>query len=143
MAFPFGLRNAAQDAQRLAALHTSSEPVNIEFVGMADYVSESIHDLLVGASENLFDSNSSEASHHPSRECIMVNTPERPPPRPTPATLPEEAPIPRRPRGLNSCKTGKRKSTSPCISWSRNASKLDDSWDTAEIPGVHVPAPMR
>jgi len=62
--------------QRLVALHTSLLPANIEFMGMADYVSESIQDLLAGQSENFSDSDSSEGSHHSWRECFMANTPE-------------------------------------------------------------------
>ena len=50
-------------------------PVDVEFMGMADYVSESFHDLLTGVSENISDSDSSEASHHPSHECFMANIP--------------------------------------------------------------------
>jgi hypothetical protein len=52
-------------------------PVNDEFVGMADYILECFHDLLVGDSEAISDSNSNRGSHHPSRECFMVETPER------------------------------------------------------------------
>jgi len=44
-------------------------------MGMADYVSESFHDLLTGVSENISDSDSSETSHHPSHECFMENIP--------------------------------------------------------------------
>jgi hypothetical protein len=42
------------------------------FVGMADHIVDSIHDFLESGSETFFDSNSSEGSHHPSRECFMV-----------------------------------------------------------------------
>ena len=35
-----------------------ADTMNNEFVGMADYVSESIHDLLVDPSESLFGSGS-------------------------------------------------------------------------------------
>jgi hypothetical protein len=39
--------------------------MNTKFIGMADYMSKSIHDLLAGASESLSDSGSSKAIHHP------------------------------------------------------------------------------
>ena len=43
---------------------------------MTEYVAESFHDLLAGESESLSNSDSSRGSHHPSRECFMVGTPE-------------------------------------------------------------------
>jgi hypothetical protein len=43
-----------------------------EFMGMTDYVMESFYDLLIGDSEEIFDSNSSRGSHHPSRECFRA-----------------------------------------------------------------------
>jgi hypothetical protein len=46
-----------------------------EFVGMVDYLVESIHDLLTGDSETISDSNSSRGSHHPLHECFMADTP--------------------------------------------------------------------
>ena len=49
--------------------------MNDEFVGMTEYVVESFYDLLVGDSE-LSNSDFSRGSHHPSRECFMVGTPE-------------------------------------------------------------------
>ena len=51
-------------------------PTNDEFMGMTEYVAESFHDLLAGESESPSDSDSSRGSHHPSRECFMVGTPE-------------------------------------------------------------------
>jgi hypothetical protein len=39
---------------------------------MADYVMESIHDLLVSDSETISDSTSSQGSYHPLRECFMA-----------------------------------------------------------------------
>jgi hypothetical protein len=45
-----------------------------EFIGMADYIVDSIHDLLESGSGMLSDSNSSEGSHHISRECFMAET---------------------------------------------------------------------
>jgi hypothetical protein len=53
---------------------SSSLPVNDEFVGMADYFMESIHDLLASDSESISGSISSKGSHHPSRECFMAKT---------------------------------------------------------------------
>jgi len=54
-----------------------TEPVgmtNTEFIGMADYVSESVHNLLTDPSESLSSSGSNEASHHPSHECFMEDS---------------------------------------------------------------------
>jgi hypothetical protein len=47
-------------------------PTNDEFVGMADYIMESIHDLLVSDSKTIFDSASSQGSYDPSSECFMA-----------------------------------------------------------------------
>jgi hypothetical protein len=41
---------------------------------MTDYITKSFHDLLVGDSEVISNSNSSRGSHHPSRECFMADT---------------------------------------------------------------------
>jgi hypothetical protein len=46
--------------------------MNDEFVEMADYVTKSFYDLLMGDSEGISISDSSRGSHHPSRECFMV-----------------------------------------------------------------------
>ena len=51
--------------------------MNDKFMEMTEYVTESFHDLLIGESESPSSSNSSRGSHHPSRECFMVGTPER------------------------------------------------------------------
>jgi hypothetical protein len=40
---------------------------------MADYIEESIHDLLAKDSESISDSASSQGSYHPSRECFMAD----------------------------------------------------------------------
>lgn len=45
---------------------------NDEFVGMADYASESVYDLLETDFEPLSGSPSGDGSHHPSRECFMA-----------------------------------------------------------------------
>jgi hypothetical protein len=76
MRFPFGLRNTAEDAHHLAAVHFGSSLTNGEFVGMMDYISKSFHDLLAGEPEAVLDSGSSGGSHHPSRECFMAGVPE-------------------------------------------------------------------
>ena len=76
VAFLFGLRNATGTVGHLMAQRMHPSPMNDEFVGMTEYVVESFHDLLTGDFELLSDSNSSKGSHHPSRECFMVGTPE-------------------------------------------------------------------
>jgi hypothetical protein len=50
--------------------------MNDEFVGMADFFVEPIHDLLASDSESISGSAFSEGSHHPSWECSMVETSE-------------------------------------------------------------------
>ena len=88
-AFPFGLRNAVQDmwrliTQRMASKPADTEPIDTtdtefgdttktEFIGMADYVSESIHDL-ADPSESLSVSGSCDVSHHLSHECFMADS---------------------------------------------------------------------
>ena len=54
----------------------SPPPTDDKFMRMDDYIAESFHDLLMGDSESISDSDSSRESHHPSRECFMVGTPE-------------------------------------------------------------------
>jgi hypothetical protein len=73
--FPFGLRNVAQDVQRLVALRFDSLPTDSEFVGMTNYILESFHDLLIGESEAISDSNFSGGSHHPSRKVLHGGPP--------------------------------------------------------------------
>jgi hypothetical protein len=46
--------------------------MNDKFVGLADYIVESIHDLLVSDLESISDSTSSQGSYHPSHECFMA-----------------------------------------------------------------------
>ena len=72
--FPFGLRNAVRTIGHLVAQRMHPSPTDDEFVGMMDYVAESFHDLLMGDSEMISDSDSSRGSHHPSRECFMAGT---------------------------------------------------------------------
>ena len=73
---PFGLRNAAETVGHLVAQCMPSFPVNDEFVGMTEYVTESFHDLFTEETKSPSASNSSRGSHHPSRECFMAGTPE-------------------------------------------------------------------
>jgi hypothetical protein len=47
--------------------------MNDEFVGLADYIEESIHDLLASDSESISDFASSQGSYQPSRECFMTD----------------------------------------------------------------------
>ena len=75
IAVSFDLRNAARTVGHLAVQRMYPPPMDDEFVGMADYIAESFHDLLEGDSESISDSNSSRGSHHPSRECFMEGTP--------------------------------------------------------------------
>jgi hypothetical protein len=70
--FPFGLRNAAGMVGHLTAQRMHPPPLNDEFVGMVEYITESFYDLLTGDSEGIAESNSSRGSHHPSRECFMA-----------------------------------------------------------------------
>ena len=49
-------------------------PANDEFMGMAEYIVESFHDLLTRESKSPSDFDSSRGSHHPSRECFMAGT---------------------------------------------------------------------
>ena len=76
MALPLGLRNATKIVGHLVAQCTPPFPENDEFVGMAEYVMESFHDLLVKELESCSSSNSSRGSYHPSRECFMAGSPE-------------------------------------------------------------------
>ena len=45
-------------------------------MGMTEYVTKSFHNLLAGESELHSGSDSSRGSHHPSRECFIIGTPE-------------------------------------------------------------------
>lgn len=75
-AFPFGLCNAAVTVASLVARGHMPTPADIEFIGMADHVVDSIYNILSSGSETLFDSDSSAGSHHLSRECFMVEVSE-------------------------------------------------------------------
>ena len=70
-----GLRNATKTVGHLVVQRTPPSPMNDEFVGMTEYVTESFHDLLTGELELPFDSDYSRGSHHFSRECFMAGNP--------------------------------------------------------------------
>ena len=72
-----GLRNTAETVGHLVAQRTPPSPMNDEFMGMTEYVTESFHDLLAGELKSPSNSDSSRRSHHPSCECFMVGTPDR------------------------------------------------------------------
>jgi hypothetical protein len=76
MVFPYGLHNTAQVIECHVAWLSSLPPASDEFVGMADFFMELIHDPLASDSESISGFASSEGSHHPSRECFMVETSE-------------------------------------------------------------------
>ena len=62
----FGLCNATRTIGHLTVQCMYPPPMDDEFMGMADYVMESFHDLLIGDSESISDSDSSRGVHHPS-----------------------------------------------------------------------------
>jgi hypothetical protein len=70
--YPFGLRNSAEVISSYVPQWMRPSYTNSEFVGMADYISESIYDLLGMGSESLSTSRSRDGSHHPLHECFMV-----------------------------------------------------------------------
>ena len=76
MVLSFSLRNAAATVSHLVAQRTIPSPVNNEFVGMIESITESLHDLLTEGPGSDSSSDSSRGSRHPSRECFMVGTPE-------------------------------------------------------------------
>ena len=73
-AFPFGLCNAVATAGHLVALRMVQPPTNSEFVGVIEHDTESLHKLLTKEPGSSSSSDSSRGSHHPSRECFMVET---------------------------------------------------------------------
>ena len=74
--FPYGLRNTVATACHLMALRMVQTPANIEFVGVIEHDTESLHKLLIEEPESSSSSGSSMGSHHPSRECFMADTSE-------------------------------------------------------------------
>jgi hypothetical protein len=61
-----------QIVRRHTVRHSGLPPTNDEFVGMADYIMELIHELLTSDSKTISDSASSQGSYHPSHECFMA-----------------------------------------------------------------------
>ena len=55
----FGLRDAAETIGHLTSQRMPLSPTNDEFMGMTEYVVESLHDLLIGESESPSNSDSS------------------------------------------------------------------------------------
>jgi hypothetical protein len=76
MAFPYGLRNVAQVIECHVARLSSPTLTSNEFVGMAEFFVETIHDRPASDLESISGSASSKGSHHPSRECFMAETSE-------------------------------------------------------------------
>jgi len=73
---PFGLRNVAATVSHLLAQRTIPSPMNNEFMGMIESITESLHDLLAEGPGSDSSSDSGRGSHHPSRECFMAETSE-------------------------------------------------------------------
>jgi hypothetical protein len=73
MALLFSLRNTTMVVDRHIAQRMCSPPADNEFIGMADYLMESIIDLLTLDSESIFDSGLSRGRYHPSRKCFTVD----------------------------------------------------------------------
>lgn len=48
--------------------------MDIEFMGVADYVSQSVLNLFIDKSMGSSDMDSSKGSHHPLHECFMAET---------------------------------------------------------------------
>ena len=69
-ALPFGLRNTTETVGHLVEQRTPPSPMNDEFVGITEYIVESFHDLLVGDSVSLSDSDSSRGAITP-RENVL------------------------------------------------------------------------
>ena len=76
MTLPFSLRNATVAVSHLVAQCTIPFPTNNEFMGMIESVTESLHGLLIEGLGSDSGSDSDRGSHHPSRECFMVETSE-------------------------------------------------------------------
>ena len=72
----FSLRNAIETVGHLVVQHMISSPTSDEFMGVIEHVEESFHDLLTEEPKLPSVPNSNRGSHHPSRECFMIGTPE-------------------------------------------------------------------
>ena len=73
---PFGLHNAATTIGHLVAQCMILFPVNNEFVGVIEHVTESLQNLITEELGSSSGSDSSKGSHHPSWDCFMTGTPE-------------------------------------------------------------------
>ena len=73
---PFCLRNTAATVSHLVARRMVLPPTNSEFVGVIKHITESLHNLFIEEPGSSFGSDSNKGSHHPSRECFMMGTPE-------------------------------------------------------------------
>lgn len=135
-----------------------------EFMGMADYASESIYDLLRIDFESLSETHSSDGSHHPSRECFMAKIHDHHTsstddteghPRGVPAHVPAEGRWPRIHRlqrpphhpckgdyGWNSCRPDSGSSTRRAMRWNGSAPNSNKkSSAIAPNKGAHEPGP--
>ena len=72
----FDLHNTAVTVSHLVARRMVLPPVNNKFMGVIEHIMESLHNLLIEGPGSFSGSNSSRGSHHPSRECFMIGTPE-------------------------------------------------------------------
>ena len=75
MTLPFGLCNATATVSHLVAQCTIPSPMNNEFLGMIESITESLHGLLTEGPGSDSSSDSSRGSHHPSHKCFMAGTP--------------------------------------------------------------------
>ena len=66
MALPFGLHNAATTVSHIVAQRMIPSPINNEFIGMIESITESLHGLLMEEPRSNSVSDSSSGSHHPS-----------------------------------------------------------------------------
>ena len=76
MALPFSLRNAAASTGHHLALCMVQPPMDSEFMEAIEHDPKTLHGLLTEEPELSSSSDSCRGSHHPSRECFMVQTPE-------------------------------------------------------------------
>jgi len=74
VALPFSHRNATATVSHLVAQRTIPSPVNNEFMGMIESITESLHGLLMEDPGLDFGFGSSRGSHHLSRDCFMTGT---------------------------------------------------------------------
>ena len=122
--------------------------MNTKFIGMADYMSKSIHNLLAGASESLSDSGSNEVGHHPLREYLMENLTDGHVNdgngEATPLASPDNndgmgGGALHRGRGPTCCETSRGRLTRPGTSWSGSAPRSNMSSPTRGDPRALTP----